>query len=62
MRVFWWSSPEASQRVLRTANLEDGQFAPIDQLNGFALEVVDLLANDAHEISWGTAQTLGWPT
>ena len=63
MRVFWWSDPMSPVRQLRTATMEGGQHGPIDILNQFDVEVALLIAQqDAKEISWQTAQVLGWPT
>ena len=62
MRVFWWSDPMSPTRMLRTALLEGGLHAQIDSLPMFDVQVAHLLAEGAQEISWKTAQLLGWPT
>ena len=63
MRVFWWSDPTSLNRQLRTATMEGGQHGQVDVLNQFDVEVALLIAReDAKEISWQTAQVLGWPT
>jgi len=62
VRVFWWSGPTASYMTLYTAKLEDGPHQAVQPLPVTDIQMVILLQEDAKEISWRTADLLGWPT
>ena len=63
MRVFWWSDPMSQTRTLRTADMTEGQHARIDTMDAYDVGgVLAAFAENGHEISWQTAQLLGWPT
>jgi len=62
MRLFWWSNPMSPTRMLRTADMAGGPNGQIHVLNQVDIEMALLISEGAQEISWQTAQLLGWPT